>query len=157
MNGLAAVGAALALSCAAAHAAAPPSVATLPDGTLLDTTTTSAGQPLDVPAHPELHVAVFTDPAGWASQWHEHLHPRYVYVLEGTLTVEDEAGKRESIPAGHASVEMLGRWHHGLNLGPGPVKFLVIDQVPPGSGPNMIMRSRQTATRGPALAGTAQR
>jgi hypothetical protein len=37
------------------------------------------------------------------------------------------------------SVEMLEKVHHGMNLGPGPVKFLVIDQVPPGYGPNMIM------------------
>jgi quercetin dioxygenase-like cupin family protein len=135
---------ALAAPPSAPLSAAPPasgSVAALADGTLLDTTTNSDGQRITVPTHPQLRVAVFTDPAGWHSAWHMHRYPRYIYVLEGTLTVEMPDGKQSPVHAGHFSAEMIGIWHRGANLGPGPLKFLVIDQTVPGSGPNMIFHA----------------
>jgi hypothetical protein len=54
---------------------------------------------------------------------HKHPFPRYAYVLAGALRVE-----------------AIDQWHRGTSLDNGPVKLLVIDQVP-GDVPNTVMRN----------------
>jgi len=55
------------------------------------------------------------------------VHPvqPYLYVLEGTLTVEFAAdGSRHSFNAGQAFLQTRTHWHRGRNDGAIPVRFL---------------------------------
>jgi quercetin dioxygenase-like cupin family protein len=55
------------------------------------------------------------------------VHPvqPYLYVLEGTLTVEFAAdGSRHSFNAGQAFLQTRNHWHRGRNDGVIPVRFL---------------------------------
>ena len=106
--------------------------------------TTNMGQPIDVPAHPTVIVTQTTIATGAHTPTHKHPFQRYVYVLEGTLTVVDEAtGKTFEIRSGGFLPEMLDRWHHGENRGSTPVRLLAIDQVPDGVSGNMVMKPEQ--------------
>jgi len=67
----------------------------LPDApvtALVDVTkTTITGQPINVPANPEVRVNTVTFAPGARLPVHKHLYPHYVYVLEGTLSVTNSS------------------------------------------------------------------
>jgi len=89
---------------------------------------TIAGEPelyLSTP-EPEVSSAVFTFPAGAVSQWMTHPVPAYVYVLEGTLTVEFEDGLRKSFHAGQAFLQCRSKWHRGRNDTSQTMRFLAV-------------------------------
>jgi len=69
--------------------------------------------------------------------WHEHPNIRYVYVLEGTLTIEFENGTRREFPPGTIFVEAFGTRHHGMNAGSTAAKVLFIDHSEEGQS-NMV-------------------
>jgi mannose-6-phosphate isomerase-like protein (cupin superfamily) len=49
----------------------------------------------------------------------------YVYLLEGTMTVEFAAdGSRHTFNAGQAFLQARAHWHRGRNDGKTPVRFL---------------------------------
>lgn len=102
--------------------------------------TTITGQPIDVPQHPNVSVAIATFPPGAQLPVHEHLYPHYVYVLEGTLTVVNmKTNETKQFHQGEFFAEMNNTWHFGKNDGTTPLKLLVIDQIPPGVTSNMVM------------------
>jgi len=55
-----------------------------------------------------------------------HPVPAYVYVVEGTVTVEMNHGSPREYAAGSGCVESVNSWHNGKNLGQAPVKVLVV-------------------------------
>jgi len=117
---------------------------------LVSTTTTAGGQPIDVPAHPEVVVSRYEIAPNASLPMHEHPYPRYAYVLSGTLEITVLGGKTYRYKAGDFIAEVIGQWHTGRNIGDTPVRLLVIDQVVPGHS-NTVLRSEKPA--GAASAG----
>jgi quercetin dioxygenase-like cupin family protein len=90
-------------------------------------TTTVAGEPLSYPSTPNPVISsnVLTIAPGTVTQWMTHPAPAYVYVMEGTLTVEFAAdGSRHEFKAGQAFLQARTHWHRGRNDGSVPVRFL---------------------------------
>ena len=85
------------------------------------------GQKLQYPQtdKPEIESLLVEIAPGRDSGRHMHPVPTYVYVLEGTLTVEMDGSARE-YAAGSGFLESMNSWHNGKNLGQAPVKFLVV-------------------------------
>ena len=135
------------IACTLAATVAPASAADLTgvvSTAIAQTRTTNTGQPIDVPAHPTVIVSQTTIAPGARIRTHKHPYPHYVYVLDGTLTVVDEAtGKTFQINRGGFFAEMTDRWHHGENRGTTMVRLVAIDQVPEGVARNMVMKPAQ--------------
>lgn len=90
-------------------------------------TKTIAGEPLEYPStpNPVIFSNVVTIPPGIVTPWMVHPVPAYLYVLEGTLTVEFAAdGSRHKFNAGQAFLQARTHWHRGRNDGTTPVHFL---------------------------------
>jgi quercetin dioxygenase-like cupin family protein len=76
---------------------------------------------------PEISSYIMPIPPGAITQWMTHPVPGYIYVLEGTLTVEfAEDGSRRNFNAGEAFLQARTKWHRGRNDGTGPVRFLAV-------------------------------
>ena len=106
--------------------------------TLLKTTTTAGGQKIVFPTgNTEVTAFIVDLPAGIDTGWHEHPYPRYGYVMSGAVTVENDAGQRQTYGAGEFVVEQVGVFHHGTTTV--PTRLLVIDQAVAGKG-NQINR-----------------
>ncbi len=105
---------------------------------LLKTTTTITGQKLEYPGkNPQVTATLVEIPPGVDVGWHEHPNIRYVYVIDGTLSIELENGARREFPAGTIFVEAVGTHHHGMNAGSTPTKVLFIDHSEEGQS-NMV-------------------
>lgn len=65
------------------------------------------------------------EPGGRTAR-HQHPVPVFVYVLEGTLTVQAEGGQPREYLAGQAFIEDINHWHQAFNKGSAPVKILVV-------------------------------
>jgi quercetin dioxygenase-like cupin family protein len=65
------------------------------------------------------------EPGGRTSR-HQHPVPVFVYVLEGTLTVQADGGQSREYAAGKAFIEDVNHWHQASNKGTAPVKILVV-------------------------------
>lgn len=104
--------------------AAPPVVST----TLLKTRSTWNGAPIALPmaASPEVQSVLVEIAAGASTAWHLHAVNNIAYVLEGSLRVQLEDGKAQEFQAGAAFAEVVGTWHRGTNIGPGPLRILVV-------------------------------
>lgn len=106
--------------------------------TLLKTRTTAGGQKIVFPTGDTEVTAFIVDlPAGIDTGWHEHPYPRYGYIMSGAVTVENDAGERDTYRAGSFVVEQVGIFHHGTTTE--PTRLLVIDQNAAGKG-NQINR-----------------
>lgn len=100
---------------------------------ILTTTTTASGQPIAVPANPQVIVSTYEIPAGASLPFHKHPFPRYAYVMAGDLSVMNrDTNETYRYKTGDFIVEVLDQWHMGRNEGKTPVKLLVIDQVESG-------------------------
>ena len=91
-------------------------------------TATASGQKLQYPQtdRPEIESVLIEIAPGGESGRHMHPVPTYVYVLEGTLTVESDHGSPRDYAAGSGFLESVNTWHNGKNLGQAPVKVLVV-------------------------------
>ena len=89
---------------------------------------TDAGEPVTYPAggSPEVTSAVLTVPPGGKTEWMTHPVPGYVYVMEGTLTVEFEDGHHLTFRAGQGFLQARTKWHRGINQGSEPLRFLAV-------------------------------
>ena len=113
--------------------------------------TTIGGQKIEYPKTGKAEIAsvMVEIPPGKESGRHMHPAPTYVYVLEGTLTVEFEDGSRHTFKAGSGFLEGMNTWHNAKNLGEISAKILVVFAGEEGK-PNMIRpenirrRPRQT-------------
>lgn len=65
------------------------------------------------------------EPGGRTSR-HQHPVPVFVYVLEGTLTVQADGGQPREYAPGKAFMEDINHWHQAFNKGTAPVKILVV-------------------------------
>jgi quercetin dioxygenase-like cupin family protein len=106
---------------------------------------TIAGEPLAYPNTPQPVVSstIATIPPGGVTEWMTHPVPAYLYMLEGTLTVELVDGRRYAFDAGQSFLQCRTTWHRGRNEGTTPVRFLAVfvgaqgvpEVVHPPSGP----------------------
>ena len=64
---------------------------------------------------------------GQETGFHKHGAPMYAYILEGTLTVEYDAGVTKEYAAGTALMEAQGVFHNGTNKGDTTVRVLVVN------------------------------
>ena len=96
---------------------------------------TSTGQPIILPqGKVEVAASIFDIAPGATLPVHKHPFPRYAYVLAGTLEVTNvDTGRSDIFKAGDFIIEMVDQWHQGSNIGPDPVKLVVIDQVEAGA------------------------
>lgn len=102
---------------------------------------TIIGQKIEVPKHPTVIFSTSTFAPGARTVEHKHPWPHYVCIQEGTLTiVGTEVGKDFDIKKGSCFLEMLDKWHYGINKGAVPVVTLVVDQVPAGIAKNSVSK-----------------
>ncbi len=89
---------------------------------------TIAGEALEYlgTPRPEISSFVMRIAPGAKSSWMTHPVPVYVYVLEGTLTVEFADGTHREFSAGQAFLQTRTKWHNGANHGKGPMRFLAV-------------------------------
>ncbi len=76
--------------------------------------------------------------AGVAGGWHHHAgHDSYIYVLEGSLTIDFGPGGRESVAAGRGDFifNPAGVVHRERTSAEGPGRVFVVRV---GSGPHMV-------------------
>jgi quercetin dioxygenase-like cupin family protein len=108
---------------------------------VLTTSVTSSGQPILLPANnATVIVSTYDIAQGATLPGHKHPYPRYAYVLAGEIRVTNtDTGKSATFKMGDFIVEAIDQWHHAENVGEGPVKLLVIDQVA-GAGGNVILQ-----------------
>jgi quercetin dioxygenase-like cupin family protein len=89
---------------------------------------TIAGEPLSYLAtpNPEISSSIVTIPPATTTEWMTHPVQGYLYVLEGTLTVEYAGGSRKEFKTGHGFPQARSKWHRGRNDGDTPVRFLAV-------------------------------
>lgn len=63
---------------------------------------------------------------GQETGWRRHRIPVYVYVLEGTYTVEYDAAVTRDFPAGSAFLQAMKVDYNGINKGTEPVRILTV-------------------------------
>jgi quercetin dioxygenase-like cupin family protein len=105
---------------------------------ILETTTTFTGQPIRFPQGENQLVAVLAEvaPGGQVGR-HMHPVPLFVYMLEGTLTIEMEGHGSHAFEAGQGFAEVTHTWHNGRNLGDKLARFLIVFSGQKGT-PNLI-------------------
>jgi quercetin dioxygenase-like cupin family protein len=113
-------------------AQAPAGDQALPQGfqvtPVLKSTQTASKMPLEYPkaGKAEIVSVVGTLEPGGRTALHQHPVPVYVYVLEGTLTVQAQGGEAREYKPGQAFLEDVNHWHQAFNKGTAPVKILVV-------------------------------
>lgn len=65
------------------------------------------------------------EPGGRTAR-HQHPVPVFVYVMEGTLTVQADGGQPREYKAGQAFMEDINHWHQAFNKSSTPIKILVV-------------------------------
>lgn len=74
---------------------------------------------------PEVAVMKFTIPPKASLPIHKHPAINAAYVVSGELTVMQEGGIRRNFKKGDVVIEMVEKWHHGINQGSVPVELVV--------------------------------
>ena len=129
LAGLALAGCSSGSSSAPSAGSAAPSASSSPSPMLMDKqTTTVLEQPFAYPkgARAQVSSTIVELQPGQATGWHKHNVPLYGYILEGTLTVEYDAGVTKEYPAGTAFMEAMKVFHNGINKGSSPVRVLCV-------------------------------
>jgi quercetin dioxygenase-like cupin family protein len=92
-------------------------------------TTSIAGEPLAYPNTPDPIISSYIIPIepGAVTEWMIHPVPPYIFVLEGTLSVEFAADGRVSrFEQGEAFLQTRSHWHRGRNDTDRPMRFLSV-------------------------------
>lgn len=105
---------------------------------VLETVTTITGQPIRFPQGDNQFTAVLAEvaPGGQVGR-HMHPVPLFVYMLEGTLSIEMDGHGTHTFSAGQGFAEVTNLWHNGRNLTDKPVRFLIVLAGQKGT-PNLI-------------------
>ena len=88
-----------------------------------------AGESLAYPETPNPTISSYILPIapGAVTEWMVHPVPPYIYVLEGTLSVEFAAdGHVRQFKQGEAFLQARSHWHRGRNDTDKPMRFLVV-------------------------------
>ena len=95
---------------------------------LLKTTQTASKMPIEYPkvGKAEIVSVVAELEPGGRTALHQHPVPVFVYVLDGTLTVQAQGGEPREYRPGQAFIEDVNHWHQAFNRGSTPVKILVV-------------------------------
>jgi quercetin dioxygenase-like cupin family protein len=85
-------------------------------------------QPIKYPKKTPAQIssAVISLEPGQETGWHRHRVPVYGYVMEGTISVEYDAGVTKEFPAGTAMMQAEDVWHNVTNMGEDPVRILTV-------------------------------
>ena len=63
---------------------------------------------------------------GQETGWRRNRVPNYVYVLEGSITMDYDNGVTREFKAGDAYLEAQGVWHNGTNKSTDAVRLLTV-------------------------------
>lgn len=63
---------------------------------------------------------------GQETGWRRNRVPTYVYILEGSVTMDYDNGVTRDFVAGDAYMEAQGVWHNGTNKSEEPVRILSV-------------------------------
>ena len=74
---------------------------------------------------PEIALMRYTIPPETALPIHQHPSINAAYVMDGEVTVVKEGGGERTFRKGEAIIEMVGKWHHGINRGSAPTELIV--------------------------------
>lgn len=101
-------------------------------------TRTGIGQEIQFPLFRNQVTALLVEIApGGETGRHQHPVPTFVYVLEGTVTIEIEGHPQVVHTSGQAFLETVNTWHNGRNRGTAPLKLLVVFSGEEGK-PNLV-------------------
>ncbi len=109
---------------------------------VLKTDSNSFGQPIVFPqGEGQVAVSIYEIPVGAKLPVHKHPTPRVGYVLSGTIQVTNvDTGDAHTFHQGEAVLESVDSWHTGANVGPGPLKLLVVDLQPKGASEPTVFK-----------------
>jgi quercetin dioxygenase-like cupin family protein len=95
---------------------------------VLKSGTTAGKQPIEYPkaGKAEIVSVVGELEPGGRTPLHQHPVPVYVYVLDGTLTVQTQGGEAREYKTGQAFLEDVNVLHQAFNKGATPAKILVV-------------------------------
>lgn len=95
--------------------------------TVMQDTKTVTGQALQFPQSRNQITAVLLEimPGGEVGR-HQHPVPTFVYVLEGSVTIEMEGRPSHAYRQGEAYLEAINTWHNAYNRGTTTAKLLVV-------------------------------
>ena len=74
---------------------------------------------------PEITIKRITIPPGVSLPMHKHPVINAGVLLRGTRAVESDEGKKLVLSEGDSIVELVDRWHRGINDGEEPAEILV--------------------------------
>lgn len=74
---------------------------------------------------PEIALMKYIIPPQTALPVHQHPSINAAYVMSGEVTVVKEGGGERTFRKGEAIIEMVGKWHHGINRGTTPTELIV--------------------------------
>ena len=84
------------------------------------------GKPIAYPqGQAEISGMVIEIAPGAETGWHGHPVPSFGMVLEGTLEVTLEDGRKKRVGPGEGLIEVVDTLHNGRNVGAVPVKLVV--------------------------------
>jgi quercetin dioxygenase-like cupin family protein len=94
--------------------------------TLAKTSTSWNGQllPYYLQGRPEITILRITIPPGTQLPLHKHPVINAGVLLEGELTVITEDNDILHLEAGEAIIEVVNKWHYGINEGETPAKII---------------------------------
>lgn len=75
--------------------------------------------------NPEITILSYEIPPGIRLPMHRHSVINAGVVLQGQLTVIAKDGKQLILNAGDSIVELVNKWHYGVNQGSLPVKLIM--------------------------------
>jgi quercetin dioxygenase-like cupin family protein len=79
----------------------------------------------------EVRVRPVTLEPGWVGPWHTHPTPPVIYVIEGTVSVEEKGKGIVDYKAGEAVIEPINTVMRAMNKGQTPVKMVIFQVSPP--------------------------
>lgn len=85
-----------------------------------------------------LTIDHLTVPAGWVGGKHYHTGPVYVYVLEGSFTIDEQGKERRTFKAGELYREPVGVPMQARNLNASESLKVLVFQVTPEGEPQMV-------------------
>lgn len=85
-------------------------------------------QPVQYPKRKpaEISSSILQLEPGQESGWRKHRAPVYAYVLEGTITVEYDAGVTSEFSAGKAFLQAVDVWYDISNKGEDTARVLTV-------------------------------
>ncbi|MGH7326637.1 MAG: cupin domain-containing protein [Candidatus Rokuibacteriota bacterium] len=94
---------------------------------VLKSTQTASKMPIEYPKGKAEIISVIGElEPGGRTALHQHPVPVFVYVLDGTLTVQAQGAEPRDYKPGQAFLEDVNHWHQALNKTSAPVKILVV-------------------------------